>query len=102
MTTDDAVTHSNNADISGRSIRPGRIGKAKAITATARRLAVILYRMLRDHTPYRNQPAAVYDERHKRRALHSLRKRAQSLGFDLVQADTGLILESPLFTPTTP
>ena len=46
-------------------------------------------------TPYHDQPAAEYDERHRKRALHSLRKRAQSLGFDLVQADTGLILESP-------
>ncbi len=80
----------------------GRIGKAKAITATARKLAVIIYCMLRDHTPYRDQPAAEYDERHRKRALRSLRKRAQSLGFDLVQADTGLILESPLPTPTTP
>ena len=27
------------------------------------------------------------------RVLNGLRKRAQSLGFDLVQADTGLVLE---------
>ena len=70
----------------------GRIGKAKAITATARKLAVIIFCMLRDRTPYRDQPAAEYDERHRKRALHHLRKRAQSLGFDLVQIDTGLVL----------
>jgi len=70
----------------------GRIGKAKAITATARKLAIIIYFMLRDATPYREQPAAVYDARHRKRALNSLRKRAQSLGFDLVQIDTGLVL----------
>ena len=71
----------------------GRLGKAKAITATARKLALIIYCMLRDRTPYREQPAAVYDERHRKRVLHGLRKRAQSLGFDLVQTETGLILE---------
>ncbi len=71
----------------------GRIGKPKAITATARKLAILIYCMLRDRSPYREQPAAVYDERHRTRLLHSLRKRAQSLGFDLVQTDTGLILE---------
>ena len=71
----------------------GRIGKAKAITATARKLAIIIYCMLRDRTPYREQPAAVYDVRHRKRVLHGLRKRAQSLGFDLVQTETGLILE---------
>ena len=80
----------------------GRIGKAKAITATARKLAIIIFCMLRDRSPYRDQPAAVYDERHRKRALLGLRKRAQSLGFDLVQIDSGLILESPLLTPTTP
>lgn len=71
----------------------GRIGKAKAITATARKLAIIIYCMLRDCTPYREQSAAVYDERHRKRVLNGLRKRAQSLGFDLVQTDTGLVLE---------
>jgi len=70
----------------------GRAGKAKAITATARKLAIILYCMLRDSTPYREQSAAVYDQRQRKRALHGLRKRAQSLGFDLVQIDSGLVL----------
>ncbi len=71
----------------------GRIGKPQAITATARKLAIIIYCMLRDHTPYRDQPAAVYDQRQRKRVIHGLRKRAQSLGFDLVQLDTGLVLQ---------
>ncbi len=71
----------------------GRIGKAKAITATARKLAIIIYCMLRDHSSYRHLPAAAYDQRHRTRVLHGLRKRAKSLGFDLVQLDTGLVLE---------
>ncbi len=71
----------------------GRIGKPKAITATVRKLAILIYCMLRDRSSYREQPAAVYDERLRKRVLHGLRKRAQSLGFDLVQIDTGLVLE---------
>ena len=71
----------------------GRIGKAKAITATARKLAIILFCMLRDHTPYYDLPAAEYDLRQSKRVLHGLRKRAQSLGFDLVQIDNGLVLQ---------
>ncbi len=71
----------------------GRIGKAKAITATARKLAIIIFCMLRDHTPSRDQPAAADDERQRKRVLHGLRKRAQSLGFDLVQVDTRLVLQ---------
>lgn len=71
----------------------GRTGKAKAITATARKLAVIIYCMLRDCAPYREQSAAAYDERHRKRVLYGLRRRAQSLGFDLVETDTGLVLE---------
>ena len=71
----------------------GRIGKPKAITATARKLAILIYCMLRDRSPYREQSAAVYDERHRKRVLHGLRRRAQSLGFDLVQIDNGLVLE---------
>ena len=38
-----------------------RVGKAKAITATARKLALLVYRMLRDRTPYHELSAADYD-----------------------------------------
>ncbi len=88
-----SITRSDHALAAFHRRLAGRIGKAKAITATARKLAVIIYCMLRDGTPYRDQPAAEYDERHRKRALRRLRQRAQSLGFDLVQIDTGLLLE---------
>ncbi len=88
-----SITRSDHALAAFHRRLAGRIGKAKAITATARKLAIIIYCMLRDGTPYRDQPAAEYDERHRKRALLSLRKRAQSLGFDLVQIDTGLVLQ---------
>ncbi len=69
-----------------------RIGKAKAITATARKLAVLFYRMLRDKRPYREQTAVDYDAVQRRRILRHLRKRAESLGFQLVDRATGELL----------
>jgi transposase len=69
-----------------------RIGKAKAITATARKLAVLVYRMLRYHMPYREMSTADYDEQQRSRILRGLRKRAASLGFELVDTSTGLVM----------
>lgn len=69
-----------------------RVGKAKAITATARKLAVRFYRMLRYQSPYLEQNAADYDARHRQRILRGLRKRAESLGFCLVNPATGDVL----------
>jgi transposase len=66
-----------------------RIGKAKAITATGRKIAVLFYRMLRDKQPYREQSADDYSATQRSRALRQLRKRAESLGFQLVDRNTG-------------
>jgi hypothetical protein len=68
-----------------------RIGKAKAITATARKLALLVYRMLRDRITYREMSAADYDQQQRSRILRGLRKRAASLGFELVDTRTGLV-----------
>jgi transposase len=69
-----------------------RIGKAKAITATARKLALLAYRMLRDRMPYREMSSADYDQQQRSRILRGLRKRAASLGFELVDTSTGLVM----------
>lgn len=62
-----------------------RIGKAKAVTATARKLAVLFYRALRYGMTYADPGAEYYEERYKRRVLDNLNRRARSLGFQLVQ-----------------
>jgi transposase len=62
-----------------------RIGKAKAITATARKLAVLFYQMLRHKLIYREHTQADYDQHQRARVLRHLRKRAHSLGFDLTE-----------------
>jgi hypothetical protein len=65
-----------------------RVGKAKAVTATARKIAVILYNTLRYGTAYVDPGVDYYEERYRRRTLDNLRRRAQSLGFQLVEAES--------------
>ena len=60
-----------------------RIGKQKAVTATARKIAVLFYNTLRFGITYQDPGAAAYDERHRVRVLANLQRRAKSLGFVL-------------------
>jgi transposase len=70
-----------------------RIGKPKAITATARKLAILVYRMLKGEITYADPGAAAYDARRRQAALRNLRKRAQFFGFALLDPKTGQLLE---------
>jgi len=70
-----------------------RMGKAQAITATARKLAILVQRTLKDGPRYRDPGAAAYDAQHRTRVLRRLRQRAANLGFSLVNRDTGDRLE---------
>jgi transposase len=60
-----------------------RIGKQKAVTATARKIAVLFYNTLRFKMTYRDPGAAAYEERHRGRVLANLQRRAKSLGYAL-------------------
>ncbi len=60
-----------------------RAGKAKAVTATARKLAVLFYRALRFGLAYADPGAGYYEERYKQRAIENLQRRARGLGFTL-------------------
>lgn len=66
-----------------------RVGKAKAITALARKLAVVVYHMLNGDFVYQAQGAAAYEAHDRERTLKHLRQRATALGFDLVNVTTG-------------
>jgi transposase len=70
-----------------------RIGKAKAITATARKLAILVYRTLKGDIVYQDPGAASYDARHRESVVRQLRRRAETLGFSLVNGHTGEILD---------
>jgi transposase len=65
-----------------------RTGKAKAVTATARKIAVLFYNMLRYGITYNDPGATYYDERYRQRTVDNLRRRADALGFTLVQDAT--------------
>ena len=58
-----------------------RAGKAKAVTATARKIAVLFYNTLRHGMTYRDPGADHYEEQYRSRVLASLRRRAKSLGY---------------------
>ena len=65
----------------------GRVGKAKAVTATARKIAVLFYNTLRHGMDYADPGASYYEERYRQRVLTNLQRRAKSLGYVLQQAD---------------
>jgi hypothetical protein len=65
-----------------------RRGKAKAIVAVARKLACLIYRMLRYGQVFLEQGEAVQERRYQQRKLATLRKQAKSLGYDLQQLQT--------------
>lgn len=60
-----------------------RIGAPKAITATARKLAVIFYRAVKEGKGVTRLRAKEYESKHKKRALRNLQLRAARLGFVL-------------------
>ncbi|WP_249757384.1 hypothetical protein [Bradyrhizobium sp. C-145] len=65
-----------------------RAGKAKAVTATARKIAVLFYNTLRHGMTYRDPGADHYEEQYRGRIVANLRRRAKSLGF-VLQVDPG-------------
>ena len=69
-----------------------RIGKPKAITATARKLAILVYRTLAGTLIYKDPGADIYNARQRARLLRRLRQRADTLGFALINRETGELL----------
>jgi len=71
-----------------------RVGKAKAITATARKLAVLVYHTVKGEMVYDDAGSAAYDAQQQKRVLRRLRQRAATFGFDLLNRETGEVLEA--------
>jgi transposase len=71
---------------------PYRIGRAKAITATARKLAILVYRSLKGNFTYSDPGAAAYDLKHRQATVRTLSRRAAALGFNLINQQTGELL----------
>jgi transposase len=69
-----------------------RVGKPQAITATARKLAILVYRALKGELVYQDPGVAGYNLQQRTRTVRHLRRRAAVLGFELVSRDTGEVL----------
>ena len=65
-----------------------RIGKAKAVTATARKLAVLFYNAMRYGMDYRDPGATYYEERYRERVLQNLTRQAKQLNYTLTPTIT--------------
>ena len=61
-----------------------RLGAPKAITATAHKLARILYRMLTEGINYKEAGENYYEQQYQARVFSSLEKRAEELGYKLI------------------
>jgi hypothetical protein len=68
-----------------------RVGKAKAVTATARKIAVLFYNTLRHGMSYSDPGATFYEDRYRQRVLSNLKRRAKSLGFVLKEAESASV-----------
>jgi transposase len=67
-----------------------RIGKAKALTATARKIAILFYRAMRFGMRYKDPGADQYEQRYRERVVKQLRRRAAHFGFALQPVPAGV------------
>jgi transposase len=61
----------------------GRIGNAKAVTATARKIAVLFYNAMRYGMDYRDPGADHYEQQYRDRVIKQLHRRAAQFGYAL-------------------
>ena len=69
--------------------KKAHLGAPKAITATAHKLARIIYSMLRYGQGYVDAGAQYYESQYRERALRAARQRAAQLGYQLVPVSDG-------------
>ena len=67
-----------------------RIGKAKAVTATARKLAILFYRTMRFGMQYQDPGVDQYEQRYRERVVKQLQRRAAHFGFSLQPTEVGV------------
>jgi transposase len=66
-----------------------RIGKAKAVTATARKIAVLFYNAVHHGMEYIDPGASFYESRYRKRVVDNLHRRAKAFGFVLQPLEPG-------------
>ena len=82
-----AVTMRNSQTALGAYYRKmaRRIGADVAVFATARKLAALIYRMLRWGKAYVDEGVEAFEQRYKQANIQSLKARAKQLGFQLTE-----------------
>ena len=75
--------------------KKAHLGAPKAITATAHKLACIIYAMLRYGQQYVDAGAEYYESQYRHRALRAAKRRAAQLGYQLVPISDVQALDVP-------
>lgn len=65
-----------------------RLGKAKAIRATAHKLARLIYTLMTKGQAYLDQGQDYYEQQHQQRVVKNLKKKALEMGFSLTPIET--------------
>jgi transposase len=80
-----ALSHSHSA-LGGyyRRMR-AKLGAPEAVTATAHKLARIIYAMLKNQTEYQDPGEGYYEEQARQRAVKNLKRKAKQLGFQIIE-----------------
>jgi hypothetical protein len=64
-----------------------RLGAPKAMTATAHKLARLVYSMLRYGTAYVDAGQQAYEQKYRDRVLTNLQRKAKAFGYQLVHVE---------------
>jgi transposase len=86
-----AVAAGNSRSALGAYYRrlAARLGKAKAIRATAHKLARLIYLLMTKGEAYIDRGQDYFEQQHQQRVVRNLAKRALSLGFALTPVEVG-------------
>jgi transposase len=68
-----------------------RLGAPKAITAMARKLACLFYRLIKHGQQYVDKGSQYYEARYREQQIRSLAKRAQKLGLQVVMSELAAV-----------
>jgi transposase len=80
--------HSSQSALGAYSRRmSARLGKAKAIRATAHKLARLIYTLITKGQAYVDRGQQYYEQQYQRRVIKNLERKAQEMGYSLVPAE---------------
>lgn len=68
-----------------------QLGPARAITATAHKLARLIYTLIRDRRPFVEPGVTVYEQQYRQRVLRAIERKARALGFALTPFATDAV-----------